>query len=75
MAVVSRNEVEGSGEADEMLLTDPHVLVDLKLHSQHLASGQTGLMFLKARHQNLGQYLYANTMRFLRRNTVRTHGL
>jgi len=73
--VVSKNEVEGNGEAGEMLLTWPHVSIDLTLNSPHLASGQTGLMYLKARQQNLGSYLFASVRQFFQRNLVKSHGL
>jgi len=77
LAVVSKSEVESTANSadNEMILTKPRVQVDLSLNHDGLLSGQTGLMFLSVRKQNLGSFLASAVQQFLNRNIVRTHGL
>ncbi len=80
LAVVSREQVESTdaGEEDSLMLTSPRVAIQIKLpaeEQQRLFAGQGGMMVVRARQQNLGTYLAFNFARFLRHNTLRTHGL
>ena len=79
LAVVSRNQVQGSGgEEDTMVLTQPRVPVEISLSEEYreqLVPGQTGRMFVRGREENMGGYLANNLIRFIRENNFRTHGL
>ena len=80
LAVVPRNQVEDGGEESEgdLMLTQPRVPIEIELDPadrERLAAGQTGQLFIRSRQQNMGSYLAANLVRFVRANNFRTHGL
>ena len=80
LAVVPRNQVEDGGEESEgdLMLTQPRVPIEIELEPadrERLAAGQTGQLFIRSRQQNMGSYLAANLVRFVRANNFRTHGL
>ena len=82
LAVVPRSQIEGtSGEESEsgdMILTQPRVEIEIELSEEfldQLTPGQTGRMFVRSRHQNMGDYLGNKLVRFIRENNFRTHGL
>ena len=60
------------------MLTQPRVPIEIELDPadrERLAAGQTGQLFIRSRQQNMGSYLAANLVRFVRANNFRTHGL
>ena len=80
LAVVPRSQVSSeTGESDgEMVLTQPRVTVEIELADkfrEQLVPGQTGLMMVRGRNENMGAYLKNNFIRFIRENNYRTHGL
>ena len=80
LAVVPRNQVEGdSGESEEdLMLTQPRVPIEIALSDDdraQLQAGQTGQLIVRSRNQNMGTYIAANLVRFVRENNFRTHGL
>lgn len=78
LPVVSSREVEGVDAGnDEMILVDPRVLMDLEFRdpARNIQAGQSGMMIFRGRDQKMGGYLVSKIGRFLRRNTLRTHGL
>ena len=78
LAVVSRDQVEDSKEADnDLMLVQPRVLIEIELEPEDrktLVPGQTGELFVRSRDQNIGTYLAENFVRFVRDNNYRTHG-
>ena len=75
-----RNQVEGdSGESEEdLMLTQPRVPIEIALSDDdraQLQAGQTGQLIVRSRNQNMGTYIAANLVRFVRENNFRTHGL
>ncbi len=79
LTVVPREQVEDvEDDADSLMLTDPRVQIEIAMNredQQMLMAGQTGAMFIRSRDLYLGKYLAQNIMRFLRKNTYRSHGL
>ena len=80
LAVVPREQMEGSSEADApaMMLTQPRVPIEIALSSedqQRILAGQSGLLMMRGRQEVMGAYLVDNLMRFARKNNFRTHGL
>ncbi len=82
LAVVPRQQVESGGEMptedDEWMLTHPRVSVHVDLKDSdklELMAGQSGVMLIRSRHENLGHYLGDQLIRFVRHNNLRTHGL
>ena len=81
LAVVPRQQVEKNADSTEqgdMMLTQPRVPVEIDLNPEdreELAAGQTGQLIIRSRQQNMGSYLTANLIRFVRENNFRTHGL
>ena len=79
LAVLPRQQVESadpSGEED-MMLTAPRVTLEVAFASDNdlPAAGKTGILLVRNRHENMGQYLVSGFIRFIRENNYRTHGL
>ena len=77
LAVVPRNQVEGSEEQD-LMLTQPRVPIEIALSEEdreNLKAGQRGKLIVRSRDQNMGTYLSQNLIRFIQENNLRTHGL
>ncbi len=82
LAVVPRNQVERSADSAEeeqsLMLTEPRVQVEIALSEedrQRLLPGQSGTMLIRSREEKMGSYLASNFMRFIRKNSFRSHGL
>jgi len=82
LAVVPRNQVESSADSDEdeqsLMLTEPRVQVEIALSDedrQRLLPGQSGTMLIRSRDEKMGPYLASNFLRFIRKNSFRSHGL
>ena len=80
LAVVPRQQVEGSSDSDDasMMLTQPRVPIEIALSKddqQRILAGQSGLLMMRGRQEMMGGYLLDRVMRFARKNNVRTHGL
>ncbi len=80
LAVVPQAQVEGEkgGQSDQMVLTEPRVPVEIELQTkdiEHLIPGQTGHMIVRGRSQNMGSYLSENFIRYIRKQSFRSHGL
>jgi len=83
LAVVPRNQVERNSDSDgeeeqSLMLTEPRVQVEIALSEedrQRLLPGQNGTMLIRSRDEKMGPYLAANFMRFIRKNSFRSHGL
>ena len=50
-------------------------LVEIKSSSDRLFSGQSGLLLVRARRQNMGSFLYSRFTDYIEKNNFRTHGL
>ena len=82
LAVVPREQVE-AGESEptddgEWMLTTPRVPIEIEFSPEDratLMAGQSGDMFIRGRHENMGSYLANKMIRFVRNNNFRTHGL
>ena len=84
LAVVPRNQVERSAESERddedqaMMLTEPRVQLEIQLSDadrERLLPGQSGTMLIRSRDEKMGPYLAANFLRFIRKNSFRSHGL
>ena len=82
LAVVPRNQVERSSDSGEdeqsLMLTEPRVQVEIALSEedrQRLLPGQSGTMLIRSRDEKMGPYLASNFLRFIRKNSFRSHGL
>ena len=81
LAVVPRNQVESSSETEEeesLMLTEPRVQLEIALSDedrQRLMPGQSGTMLIRSRDEKMGPYLASNFLRFIRKNSFRSHGL
>ncbi len=80
LAVVPRNQVESENEeADgELMLTNPRVKLEVALQPEdrkHLLAGQSGILMIRNRNENMGRYLISGFKRFVNENNFRTHGL
>jgi putative peptide zinc metalloprotease protein len=84
LAVVPRNQVESleqddaSTEDQSLMLTEPRVQIEIALRDedrQRLMPGQSGTMLVRSRDEKMGPYLATNFLRFIRKNTFRSHGL
>ena len=79
LAVVPRQQVESgsSGEGEDLMLTAPRVSIEVAFETEDQLphAGKTGVLLVRNRHQNMGQYLVAGFKRFVRENNFRTHGL
>ena len=81
LAVVPRNQVESSSGTDEeesLMLTEPRVQLEITLSDedrQRLLPGQSGTMLIRSRDEKMGPYLASNFIRFIRKNSFRSHGL
>ncbi len=82
LAVVPRTQVEGknsqSSEAEEMMLTEPRIPIEITLSESDrmsLYAGQSGELIVRNRDQNMASYLSENFIRFCRNTNTRTHGL
>lgn len=82
LAVVPREQVE-AGENEptdegEWMLTTPRVPIEIEFSQEDretLMAGQSGDMFIRGRHENMGSFLANKMIRFVRNNNLRTHGL
>ena len=81
LAVVPRNQVESSSETEEeesLMLTEPRVQLEIALNEEdrrRLLPGQSGTMLIRSRDEKMGPYLASNFLRFIRKNSFRSHGL
>ncbi len=82
LAVVPRGQVESSSDSKEeeqsLMLTEPRVQVEITLSAedrQRLLPGQSGTMLIRSREEKMGPYLASNFLRFIRKNSFRSHGL
>jgi len=82
LAVVPRNQVESSTDSNDeeqsLMLTEPRVQVEIALSAedrQRLLPGQSGTMLIRSRDEKMGTYIAANFIRFIRKNSFRSHGL
>ena len=81
LAVVPRGQVEESATKEgegEMKLTQPRVPLEIALSSSDrndLLPGQSGQLYIRSRHENMGTYLAHNFVRFIKTNNMRSHGL
>ena len=80
LAVVPRSQVESgsaSSNEDELMLTAPRVTLEVAFETKVdlPPAGKTGVLLVRSRHENVGQYLVAGFTRFIRENNFRTHGL
>ena len=80
LAVVPRSQVEsGQEEADrDLMLTEPRVKLEIALEPedrQDLLAGQSGILMVRNRNENMGSYIVSGFKRFVTANNLRTHGL
>ena len=79
LPVVSRKQIENGARAgDQLVLTKPRIELAITLagkDQKQLIAGQTGRMFVRARHENILQYMRGKFLAFVRSETSRTHGL
>lgn len=82
LAVVARNQVESHSQSNEdeqsLMLTEPRVQVEIALSAEdrkRLLPGQNGTMLIRSRDEKMGAYLASNFIRFIRKNSFRSHGL
>jgi putative peptide zinc metalloprotease protein len=78
LPVVPRDQVEGSSEEDEMMLTEPRVSLEIafeQIDRAGLLPGQSGQLIIRERNQSIGAYLAQNFTQFVKKNNLRTHGL
>ena len=79
LAVVPREQVASCEEDEgEMMLTEPRVKLEIALEPedrQELLAGQSGILMVRNRHENMGSYLVSGFKRFVNANNFRTHGL
>lgn len=81
LAVVPRQQVESGSESDsgeeDLMLTAPRVTLEVAFETDEELppAGKTGVLLVRNRHENMGQYLMAGFQRFVRENNFRTHGL
>lgn len=79
--MVPRGQVEESATKEgegEMKLTQPRVPLEIALSSSDrndLLPGQSGQLYIRSRHENMGTYLAHNFVRFIKTNNMRSHGL
>ena len=60
------------------MLTNPRVKLEVALQPEdrkHLLAGQTGILMIRNRNENMGRYLISGFKRFVNENNFRTHGL
>lgn len=82
LAVVPRGQVERTSDSEEeeqsLMLTEPRVQLEITLSAedrQRLLPGQCGTMLIRSREEKMGPYLASNFLRFIRKNSFRSHGL
>ena len=80
LAVVPRSQVESGGEQSEqdLMLTEPRVKLEIAIESedrQSLLAGQSGIIMVRNRNENMGSYIVSGFKRFVTANNLRTHGL
>ena len=80
LAVVPRSQVEsGQEEADgDLMLTEPRVKLEIALEPedrQDLLAGQSGILMVRNRIENMGSYIVSGFKRFVTAHNLRTHGL
>ncbi len=83
LAVVSRQQSEdkkasSSSSAQDLMLTEPRVPIEITLPAadrEFLSAGQTGLMLVRSRDENMWSFLTRKVKRMAREETHRTHGL